>query len=109
MAWVEKMKTRWKVESALQFWLIMLVFSLAGSSIMFVKAPIYELLHIDMEGKPFYLAALTWLAFIVPTYKILLLIWAAILGQWSFFWTKEKKMGRWFLKVLRLKKPHLQA
>ena len=99
--WMSKMKTRWGVQSTWRFWLIMLVFTMAGMSVVRVKPYIFALLHIPRD-LPWWLDIPVWLLTVFPTYQLLTLIWAAIFGQWSFFWEKEKKMGLWFGRKLGL-------
>lgn len=103
MSWIDKTKQRWGVTSTFAFWMIMLAFSLAGSSICFVRNPIFQLLNIQISGRPWYEATGIYLLFIFPTYQILLLIWGTLLGQGRFFWEKEKKMGRFFLRLVGIR------
>lgn len=36
----------------------------------------------------------THTAFVMPAYQVLLLVYGALLGQFYFFWEKEKKLLR---------------
>lgn len=94
MSWKQKTMQRWGINSAFSFWMIMLAFSLAGSSIVWLRPPIFELLGITISGKPWYQATGIYLLFIFPTYQVMLLVFGTLLGQGRFFWAKEKKMLR---------------
>lgn len=105
---MDRMKRRWGVESTWRFWLIMLIFSLAGMSIVYVKEPIFNALHFPASA-PWWVKVPLYILIIFPTYHVLLVFWAALLGQWSFFWEKEKKMGRWFMKPFRSNQPVMES
>ncbi len=99
----EKLKAKWNIKSNLDVILILLVFSLAGSSILFVRKPFFHIIGVT-EQTPFLIKFFLWLLIVFPTYQINLLIFAVLLGQFQFFWEKEKQMGRFFLKLFRIKK-----
>ena len=86
---IDKLKQRWGVKSTWQVIVILIVFSLAGSSILCVKNPIYQVLHIPAD-------ATLWLKIplMIMIYQVLLLAWGTLFGQFKFFWEKEKKLGR---------------
>lgn len=96
----DKLKTRWGAQSTAQFLLIMLVFSAAGCGILWVKKPVYHLLHIS--GKTSLWIKIPLLFFI---YQALLLLAGALAGQFCFFWAKEKKLFYWLTKPFRLLVP----
>jgi hypothetical protein len=64
---------------------------------MLLKKPIILLLT-DDEASNIWFSVLYYL-FILPIYNIVLLIYGFIFGQFSFFWTFEKKV---FCKIKRL-------
>lgn len=97
---IERMKRRWGVESTGRFWLIMLVFSLAGMSIVRVKKPLFHFLHFPYHAA-WWVKVPIYILIMFPLYQLFSLIWAAIFGQWSFFWEKEKKLGRWLARPFR--------
>lgn len=98
---LEKIKAKWNLTSNWQLIAIMLVFSLAGSSIMWVRRLAFPLMGVT-ETTPFWIKFLAWLAVFFPTYQIMLLVFGFLFGQFPFFWEKEKKMiraiGRIFVK-----------
>jgi len=91
---MQKMKERWGVSSTRRFIVIMIVFSLAGSSIMFCRQPVYNVLHLSAESS-------LWLKIpvAIAIYQVMLLAWGAALGEFQFFWEKEKKMGRRLMRL----------
>lgn len=88
-----KLMKKWAIKTNFQFWVIMIVFSLAGSSTIHVRKPAFELMNIT-EATPFPLKFLAWLIVIFPAYQVLLMFWGTVLGQFQFFWWFEKKMLR---------------
>jgi hypothetical protein len=85
----EKLKSRWGVSTTWQVIVILIVFSLAGCSILYVKTPVLDFLHIPKQTT-------LWIKIplIILVYQVLLLFWGGILGHFSFFWQKEKKLAR---------------
>ena len=98
---LERFKKKWGIDSTLSIVLILIVFSLAGSSIVFVRKPLFNLLEIN--DSHFALKTFVYLIAIFPCYQLFLLIYGALLGQFKFFWDKEKKMGRWIINLLSKK------
>jgi hypothetical protein len=96
LKWVGKLKTKWGITSNRDFILIMIAFSLAGMMISFCRPPIFHILGITKQT-PFWIKALIYIPLIPPIYQVFLLFWGTLLGQFDFFWEKEKRLGR-FLK-----------
>ena len=86
----------------------MLVFSLAGMSTVYVKGPIFNLLHFPQDASA-WLKVPLYILIIFPAYQLLFMFWGAVLGQWSFVWEKEKKMGRWFMKLFKSRQPVINS
>lgn len=99
----EKLKQKWKLKSNWDFILIMIVFSLAGMSVVWVRKPFFYFVGITPETS-FTIKFFVWLLIVFPTYQINLLIFGFLLGQFSFFWEKEKQLGRMILKFVGFKK-----
>lgn len=91
----QRIKEKWGITSEFQFWVIMLVFSLAGSSTVWIRKPIFALLGVGPDTA-FLWKFLLWLAIIFPAYQITLMFWGTLLGQFRFVWWFEKKMLRRF-------------
>ena len=84
---------KWGVSSLWNFWAIMISFSLAGSSILFVKKLFFPLFHIT-ESTPLWIKIPAYILIMIPSYQVLLLFFGTLLGQFRFFWEKEKKFAR---------------
>jgi len=105
--WIDRLKKKWKIASNWDFTMIMIVFSLAGMSIVYIRKPLFFLFGIT-ETTPFWIKFFTWLAIVFPAYQINLIIFGFLLGQFQFFWEKEKQMGRFFKSLIFRKKQFSQ-
>jgi len=101
--WIVYLKKKWNINSNWDFILILVVFSIAGMSIVFVRKPLFHLVGIT-SVTPGWIRFLAWLSVVFPTYQINLIIFGFLLGQFNFFWEKEKQMGRFFLRLVSGKK-----
>lgn len=99
----QRLKAKWGIESNFSFWMIILTFSLAGSSIGFVRHIVWNLFGFTKETS-MWIKVPAYLAMIFPTYQVSLMIFGTLLGQFKFFWAKEKAMLRFFAKPFRKKK-----
>lgn len=93
VSFLNKMKEKWGLQSLFQVVIVMVVFSLTGMTVVFVRPLIFSWFGYD-ELTPFWIKAITYLLLIFPLYQILILVYGTILGQFSFFWEKEKKLIR---------------
>jgi len=87
----ERLKVKWEIRSNWDVLAILIVFAISGSSILFVKPIWYKMFGIT-EATPTWLRWLVWTAMVFPTYQGFLLIYGFLLGQFKFFWAKEKAM-----------------
>jgi len=97
---LEKLKSKWGLESMLQVILILIVFALTGSSVVFLKPLVFKIIGFeDITG---WRGTVLYLLLIFPLYQILLIGYGFLFGQFKFFWDKEKKLfsllGRLFKK-----------
>jgi len=90
--WIEKLKARWKVKSASQVILILVVFACTGTTIALIKRPIFNVIFPDGDI-PTWVKIMYWVL-ILPIYNVVLLIYGFIFGQFKFFWEFEKRMFR---------------
>jgi len=97
-----KLKSKWGIKSNWDFFIINVVFALAGMSIVFVRKPVFALLGITTETA-LWIKVLVYIPLIIPTYQINLLFFGFILGQFKFFWEKEKQVGRFLLSIFTQK------
>lgn len=86
---VEKLKQRWQIESSWQVFIILVVFACTGSTAVYVKKYIFDLLGVSPE-LPWWIRTVIWIVTILPVYNVLLIIYGTLFGQRKFFW--------WFLK-----------
>ncbi len=86
---LKKLKDRWGVDSLLQVLLILIIFSVTGFSVLFLKKPVVSLL--DSFQLPVWLSNTIYFVLIIPVYQLLLLLFAFVFGQFKFFWNYEKK------------------
>ncbi|SMO85676.1 hypothetical protein SAMN06265379_11024 [Saccharicrinis carchari] len=94
----KKLKARWGIKSNFQLILILLVFSITGSASVYVKALIFKLLKIDADTS-LWIKIPMYVVTIIPAYQVLLLLFAALLGQFTFFYNFQKKsFGRFIPK-----------
>ena len=94
MSWTEKLKSRWALKSTFQVVMVLIVFSLTGMSVLFLKEPLFSLVGFTDEWSSA-TKTTVYLLTIIPLYQILLLVYAALLGQFEFFWKYEKRsLGR---------------
>ena len=89
--WVEKLKTRWQLTSNLQLVIVIILFSITGSTAIKIARPILEFLGIT-KAMPAYFYWPLRILIVFPVYQILFMIFGTLLGQWKFAWRFEKKM-----------------
>ena len=88
---IAKLKQRWGIESNMDFWLIMLVFSLSGSSVLYVRKFLFGILNISTDTVPTLVYILLYILLIVPSYYVLALAYGFIFGQFNFFYAFAKR------------------
>ncbi|WP_395066473.1 DUF6787 family protein [Flavobacterium sp.] len=87
-------KQRWNITSSWQFFVIMIVFAITGSSAAVIAKPILKFLGISKETHHILLYLLLYILIIFPVYQLLLVFFGFLFGQFKFFWAFEKKMLR---------------
>lgn len=98
--WIDRLKTKWNIDSNFEFVIIMLVFSIAGMLIIYERQPVFHWLGITPKT-PFWIKFFAWLVVVFPAYQINLIVFGSLLGQFQFFWNKEKALGRFLLRAIR--------
>jgi len=101
---ISRLKTKWGVKSAVRVILILIVFSLTGMTVVFARPLVFSAFGYD-ESTPFLLKAITYILLIFPMYQVLILVYGAMLGQFSFFWEKEKKLVKFLTAPFRKSNP----
>ena len=97
MSWIDQLQTRWKVGSALQVVIILIVFACTGFTVLFIKRPLFEY-WFEVGEKPIWATTLYWIL-ILPVYNLLLLFYGFVFGQFHFFWEFEK---RFFCRIISI-------
>jgi predicted Na+-dependent transporter len=82
--------------------IVMIVFSLAGLSTMYISDFILSALSIR-RWTPAYFVLLPLV--LMPAHNILLLFFSTFFGRFNYFWEREKKMVRF---ILRKKKSQVE-
>ena len=87
---LEKMQERWHLKSLTQVVLVLIVFALTGSSVVFLKPLVFNLFGMEKMVGP--KGFVIYLLLVFPLYMVLLMVYGTLLGQFSFFWKWEKKI-----------------
>lgn len=91
---MNKLKERWGVNSTLDIIMILVVFSVTGSASAWLSAPVMEWLSISKESMSLWVYWPIRIVVLFPIYQVLLVFFGYVFGQFTFFWTFEKKMIR---------------
>ncbi|QXP53387.1 diacylglyceryl transferase [Cellulophaga sp. HaHa_2_95] len=94
---MKKLKERWGIESNFGIIMILLVFSITGSSALKIARPLLDYIGFtrDNFADDWYFSILYWtvrILIIFPIYQVLLVVFGWLFGQFKFFWNFEKKM-----------------
>jgi hypothetical protein len=98
-----KLKQKWGLKSLFQVVMILLVFSLTGITVVLIRPVIFSWFNFT-DNTSIWIKTLTYILLIFPMYQLLILVYGAMLGQFEFFWYKEKKLFKAILKLFRFKK-----
>lgn len=88
-SWVGKLKHRLGVESGYQFAIVMLVFSITGSTTAWLVPQLFFFLDLPSTGGLAIKLGLLFSGFVI--YQLLLLFFGFLFGQFEFFFSFEKK------------------
>ncbi|MHC5310414.1 DUF6787 family protein [Myroides sp. LJL116] len=89
---MEKLKQRWGVTSNYQIVIILIVFSITGTTSSYLSGPILSFLGIErgiMHPVPYWIL---YVVLIMPVYKVLLVSIGTAFGQRTFFVNFVRKM-----------------
>lgn len=90
MSLIDKLKSRWGIESTSQVIVILIVFACTGFTALYAREFVFDLLGVTDE-LPFWQRALIWVVTILPLYNLFLYIYGTIFGQREFFTLFLKK------------------
>jgi hypothetical protein len=99
VSWIDNLKRRWNVESAGKVWIILCVFALTGTTIMFLRR--FLKAEFDWANEKWFTYSYYW--FILPIYNAVLLLYGALFGQFRFFWEFEKRFFGRLVSVFKRK------
>ena len=91
------LKSKWGISSNKSLVIILIVFSITGSSALKFAKPLMDFvgLEISVFQDHWYGLLFYWLMRILivfPIYQVLLIVFGWVFGQFKFFWNFEKKM-----------------
>ncbi|OED37704.1 hypothetical protein AB834_01440 [PVC group bacterium (ex Bugula neritina AB1)] len=95
MKLLQNLRKKWQL-SYFDFFAVLLTFALTGMSVVWLKKPILD--TVLPMGSPSWVKVIAYLSLILPLYQALLILYGTLLGQFSFFWEKEKKFLRFFFR-----------
>lgn len=101
---LQRLQSKWQLKSLTQVFLVLLVFACTGTTILFIKNPILAFLGIQRGEGQGLLNTFAYLLLVLPLYQILLLVYGGILGQFRFFWEKEKQLLKRIGRIFTRKK-----
>ncbi|MDF2457112.1 MAG: diacylglyceryl transferase [Cytophagaceae bacterium] len=99
----KKLKEKWLLKSNLQFFIVIVLFSITGSSSVRVALPILNFLGIHQDTLAWYIYWPLRIIIVFPAYQLLFMIFGTLLGQWEFAWRFEKKMLSGFGRLFGIK------
>lgn len=88
---INRLKTKWNITSNRQLLVILFIFSITGSTTLYVRKFIFEWIGISADTS-LWLKIPLYLLVIFPAYQVLFLLFGALFGQFRFAWEFEKKM-----------------
>ena len=94
---LKKLEKRWIVKERWQITRIFIIFAITGTTSLYVTTPIFNAIGLTKDAfsdNAFYLVLYYVIKFfaILPFYKILLLVFGWIFGEYKFFYAFVKKM-----------------
>ncbi|MEO0898277.1 MAG: DUF6787 family protein [Bacteroidota bacterium] len=87
-----------KKQRPLDYVIILLVFAVTGTTAAIFPRYIMPFTGLA-KGTAAYIAA--YILLITPIYQVLLLGYAFLFGKFSYFWDKQKKIGKWIADRFR--------
>ena len=89
MGWLQKLQERWHVGSITQVILILIVFALTGTTVVYIAKPLLKWFF-EPEPVPVW-ARIIYYILILPVYNLFLLGYGFLFGQFKFFFEFEKR------------------
>ena len=96
MSLIDKLKSRWGIESTFQVFIILIVFACTGFTALYARKFVFGMLGIT-DDFPFWQRAVIWVFTILPLYNVFLYVYGVIFGQREFFTMFLKKTLGWLI------------
>ena len=90
MGWIDRLKSRWRLDTGRQVLVVLLVFACTGLTVVAIKRPILS--YLFDGGSMSAWASVVYYILILPIYNLFLLVYGFIFGHFSFFWNFEKRL-----------------
>ncbi|MEM1134719.1 MAG: DUF6787 family protein [Bacteroidota bacterium] len=87
--WLYNLKAKWQLNSYFQVVLVLITFSLAGSSVVFIRPYIFDYIGLGTETG-WVIKTGIYIILILPLYQLFLITYAVLLGQHKFFLARYK-------------------
>jgi len=84
VSFIQKLQERWKVDSPIKVIIILTVFALTGSTVVYIKR------FVKPHFEDYWWFDLMYYVAILPFYNLILLVYGFIFGQFAYFWNFEK-------------------
>ena len=85
-------KERWNIKSNWQLFVIIVVFAVTGSTAAYLSKPILSIFGISKDTVSAWEYYPLYILLLFPIYQVLLVSFGFLFGQFTFFWTFEKKL-----------------
>ena len=85
MNYLKNIKDRWGIESNFQFIIIVIVFSITGSTSLLISGPLLNFINLEQLVTLNWVYWLVRIIIILPIYQILLLVIGTLFGEFKFF------------------------
>jgi hypothetical protein len=99
----QKIKNRYGISSDWHAVFVLFIFAVAGSSILFIKDPIFDFLGYDKINNGV-LRVIVYILIILPVYYVSLFCWSNVLGQGRIFNPIIKRMLLGYTKMFKKRK-----
>ncbi|MDZ7694043.1 MAG: DUF6787 family protein [Balneolaceae bacterium] len=97
---INKFKTRWNIDHSWQIGLILLLCSISGLSVLYVRSVTVAWLGFTAQTA-LWEQAVVWLVVVVPAYQALFLLFGSLFGQFEFAWEFQKNNFRKVKKLVK--------
>ncbi len=97
--YTDRLKIKWGIDGTRDFLLILMVFALSGYTAVYCSRYVNSFLGFGAETHTAVKITVKILLF-MPLYQVLTVMYSVLLGQFKFFWPKQKLLGRLMLRVV---------